>query len=226
MRFKQVFIAFLGISLISGGLWARSIEGRGIKALDGDSILVKVAHQGVFNVRLLGIDAPEYSQPFGERAKIFLNRRIQAKKILLKTDLREKDKYDRLLAYVFVNDRFVNSDLVREGLALVYVLPPNLKYLDDLLWAQKEAYQHKRGIWSKEGKIFTPRSYRHRDQHPPRLLFYHHWILVGNRRSRVVHLPGCHHIEKIKPRNKVYFTALKEALQKGFHLEKGYKSLP
>ncbi|GIP34155.1 thermonuclease family protein [Paenibacillus sp. J2TS4] len=66
-------------------------------------------------------------------------------------DVSERDKYGRLLAYLWVDDRMFNEMLLERGLARVaYVYPPNIKHVDRFRGIQKEAQQQGIGIWSIE----------------------------------------------------------------------------
>ncbi len=71
--------------------------------------------------------------------------------IRLEFDLMERDSKGRLLVYVFTPDaRLVNAEIVRSGLAKVLIVPPNDKYREELLQAEKQAYENKRGLWSED----------------------------------------------------------------------------
>ncbi len=71
--------------------------------------------------------------------------------IRLEFDLKERDSKGRLLVYVFTPDaRLVNAEIVRSGLAKVLIVPPNDKYREELLQAEKEARENKRGLWSED----------------------------------------------------------------------------
>jgi endonuclease YncB( thermonuclease family) len=61
-----------------------------------------------------------------------------------------RDKYRRLLAYVYVGDTMLNAELVRQGYAQVATFPPNVKYQELLLKLQREARQAKRGWWREK----------------------------------------------------------------------------
>src|SRR3989338_7184031 len=73
---------------------------------------------------------------FTERAKDFNRRLVEDKIARLETDVQKKDKYGRTLAYCFVEDTFVNARMLQEGFALLYTIPPNVKYIDLLVKAQ------------------------------------------------------------------------------------------
>ena len=81
---------------------------------------------------------------------------IEGKEIRLEKDVSEMDKYGRLLRYVFVKNEsspsselMVNEYLVREGFAHVSTFPPDVKYQELFLNAQREASKNNRGLWSK-----------------------------------------------------------------------------
>jgi len=115
------------------------------KVIDGDTIEL----ENGFIVRYLWINAPESGQNFYEEAKQRNKELVEGKKVKLEYDVQIYDNYQRILAYVFVDDIFVNLQLVKEGLALVETISPNIKYIDDLLNAQKYAKENGLGIWKK-----------------------------------------------------------------------------
>jgi endonuclease YncB( thermonuclease family) len=126
------------------------------QVIDGDTIELDNGQ----TVRYIGIDTPEIRrrhgdswvyepQPYAEKAKE-LNRQLVEKKVVrLEFDVQKKDKCDRLLAYCFVDDLFVNAKILEEGLAFLYTFSPNVKYVDLLVEKQKSARQNNRGIWAE-----------------------------------------------------------------------------
>jgi len=74
---------------------------------------------------------------------------IEGKDIRLEFDIEKYDKYNRLLAYVYVDDIFVNATLVERGLAEVMTVPPNVRHRRHFQQLQEKARKSKRGIWSK-----------------------------------------------------------------------------
>lgn len=128
-----------------------------VKAIDGDTI--KVLYNGEEkNVRYLLIDTPETShprlgkQPFGEEAKERNQQLVNSGSLTLEFDVGERlDKYDRLLAYVYVDGKSVQQTLLAEGLARVaYVYPPNTRHLTPFEEIQSTAKKKGLGIWSVE----------------------------------------------------------------------------
>lgn len=116
----------------------------------------------LFKVRLLGIDAFEIEQnKYGKEAKDFLTKMLLNKKVCVETDVQEKDKYDRTLGYVFTEPAFINEELVKNGLAIVYSFPPNTKYIQKLKNAQIYARQNMLGVWKESNYILeTPTQWR------------------------------------------------------------------
>lgn len=141
------------------------------KHVDGDTSKFRIFNSKngkVTTVRYLLIDTPETVkpntpvQPYGKEASNFTkNALIHAHKIQLDFDKtgNKGDKYNRTLAYVYVDGKDLNEELVKKGLARVaYVYKPNTKNLDKYLKAQEYAKSHNLGIWSKKGYV-TNRGY-------------------------------------------------------------------
>ena len=123
------------------------------RAVDGDTVVLV----GGERVRYIGIDTPELHHPkkpverYAREAKEFNRRLVEGKKIRLETDVERRDKYGRLLAYVFLEDgRFVNAELIKEGYAQLLTIPPNVRYVDLFTGLQKQARENKRGLWGKK----------------------------------------------------------------------------
>jgi micrococcal nuclease len=113
-------------------------------------------------VRLIGIDSPELRQgPFGPRArKALLALLPPGDTVRLETDASETDRYSRQLAYVWTGDSMVNEVMVRNGWAVIYTVPPNVKYAERLAVAQKEARARGAGLWNGRGFDCLPADFR------------------------------------------------------------------
>ncbi len=143
-----------------------------IKVIDGDTIKCRnLKSSEEFKVRLISIDTPESSYneklkrelknhnktnlkassiiKMGLESKNFTEKLVnQSKYLYLEYDIQLYDKYNRRLAYVYLdNGQMLNYILVREGYAKVYTIPPNIKYQEKLLQAQKLAQKEKKGLW-------------------------------------------------------------------------------
>ncbi len=114
---------------------------------DGDTVLLEDGRK----VRYLGINAPEYQEPFYLKAKRFNESLVLNREIRLEFDGERADTYGRLLAYVYVGDLLVNARIVREGLAHAFFIGPGRKHDALLLETQEQAKRRRAGIWSSGG---------------------------------------------------------------------------
>lgn len=121
-----------------------------VKVIDGDTITLENGEV----VRYIGIDTPETTHPskpvqcFGKEASEKNKELVEGKMVRIEKDVSERDKYNRLLRYVWVGDIFINDYLVREGYAYASTYPPDVKYSDQFLKAQQEAREKKKGLWA------------------------------------------------------------------------------
>lgn len=129
------------------------------EVVDGDTIRVRLGEEEE-TVRLLLVDTPETHhpeepvEPWGPEAEAFAKEQLLGKKVQLEIGKDSRGKYDRLLAYVYVNGEMFNEMLLKEGLARVaYIYPPNLKYVDEFRDIESEAQRDDRNIWSVEGYV-------------------------------------------------------------------------
>lgn len=134
---------------------------------DGDTISVLLNGKRE-KVRLIGIDAPELDQrPWGNKAKAYLIGLLKASKwkVSLEYDLEKRDKHGRLLCYVWLSDRrMLNLQMLKDGYAMLFTVPPNIRYISEFRKAQLEARRKKVGIWGREGLKESPVKYRR--EHP------------------------------------------------------------
>ncbi len=120
------------------------------KVVDGDTIEISTGER----VRYIGMDTPETVDPrksvqcFGKEASNKNKELVEGKEVRLVKDISDKDKYGRLLRYVYVGDTFINLELVKQGYASSYSYPPDIKYQSQILQAQKDAQVAKLGLWS------------------------------------------------------------------------------
>ncbi|MFC1700382.1 thermonuclease family protein [Patescibacteria group bacterium] len=134
-----------------------------LSVTDGDTI--RIDYNGVSTpLRLIGIDTPEINHPsepiqcYGVEASQRLKDMLLGQYIEIEKDVSERDTYDRLLRYVWLNGELINEKLVREGYALASSYPPDIKYQDRINIAEREAREVLRGFWSPStcnGDIYT-----------------------------------------------------------------------
>jgi len=118
------------------------------RVIDGDTIIIDTGQK----VRYIGIDAPELHPEREDYGKVAwrVNRHlVEGKEVRLERDVSDTDQYGRLLRYVYVDEIFVNAELVRLGLAEAKAYPPdtkNQKYLEKLEMVARESG---RGMWKQ-----------------------------------------------------------------------------
>ncbi|WP_052401110.1 thermonuclease family protein [Oceanobacillus jeddahense] len=168
---KKIFILLAFLFLLTGCGLLEFLEGgepaedRELvtveRVVDGDTVIVHLEDGSRERVRLLLIDTPESVkpdsevQPFGEEASDFAKELMpEGETVELERGSPERDDYDRMLAYIWVDDENVNQLLVEEGYARVaFVYEPNTKYLEELEEAQEEAREKEDNIWSIPGYV-------------------------------------------------------------------------
>ncbi|MFS1511774.1 thermonuclease family protein [Chengkuizengella sp. SCS-71B] len=128
--------------------------------VDGDTIKVNLNGKKE-TIRLLLVDTPETVHPskavqaFGPEASNFAKDMLPVgSEVQIEIDVSERDKYGRLLAYLWVDGKMFNEMLLEKGLARVaYIYPPNVKYVDQFKEIQEKARQESIGIWSIENYV-------------------------------------------------------------------------
>jgi micrococcal nuclease len=123
------------------------------RVVDGDTIEVRLDGEED-DVRYIGLDTPETVKPgeavecFGPQASNFNHRLVERKRVRLVFDAERRDVYGRLLAYVYLDGRFVNADLLRRGLARTLTIPPNDRFAERFKRLEIAAARAGRGLWS------------------------------------------------------------------------------
>lgn len=157
------------------------------RVIDGDTIELASGDR----VRYIGIDTPETVDPrelpgcFGHEAAAQNQELVENQLVRLEKDITDRDKYGRLLRYVYLADgTFVNLSLVEEGFAFNYTYPPDLKHQLEFFEAEQEARAAKAGLWGSCGAKKPPTST---------------CVIKGNINSagdKIYHLPGQRYYNK------------------------------
>jgi micrococcal nuclease len=132
---------------------AEALDARVTRVVDGDTIVVTLG-TALETVRYIGVNAPEVHHPRrgeepGGREATAVNRGlVLGRQVRLELDVRTRDRYGRLLAYVWVGDVMVNAELVRQGYAQVMTVPPNVRHQELFLKLQRDARASGRRLWS------------------------------------------------------------------------------
>jgi micrococcal nuclease len=129
-------------------------EYRVVDVLDGDTIVV-ARGTSRDTIRLLGIDTPETHHPtkpvqcFGPEASDYTSRRLSGKVVRLEDDVETHDIYGRHLAYVYVDGRRFDDELLEKGYARLLVIEPNHAHARTMLDEELDAKRHRRGLWGE-----------------------------------------------------------------------------
>ena len=167
IMYKRLIFLFLSVLISSCSSPEYSYDDILVKrVVDGDTILLSNGER----VRLIGIDAPEMHQSnklyrdarrskkdiqtikeLGRKSYLFVKNLLEGERVRLEFDVEKRDRYNRLLAYVFLKDgTMANAKIIEEGFAQIYTFPPNVKYSEEFLRLQREARENNRGLW-REG---------------------------------------------------------------------------
>jgi micrococcal nuclease len=132
---------------------------------DGDTVRLENGQK----VRFVGIDTPESSEnkklfrdaarsgqdiktilAMGRAAAVYTKSLLDGRRVRLEFDIEKRDKYGRLLAYVYRADDglFINEDIIKNGYAYPMTIPPNIRHADEFKKLFHEAQKAGRGLWS------------------------------------------------------------------------------
>ena len=138
-----VFIFFIS-ALLNAQDWVKVK-----RVIDGDTLLLTNGEK----VRLIGVDTPETKHPqkpvqrFGREAYLFTRELVEGKEVRLEFDWQRRDKYGRLLAYVYLTDgTFLNAEIIIQGYGFAYTGFP-FKYLEEFRKYEREARENGKGLW-------------------------------------------------------------------------------
>jgi endonuclease YncB( thermonuclease family) len=145
MATKLALIVSLLLSSVDSG---DEIRGKVVSIADGDTITVlddkKIQHK----IRLEGIDAPEKKQAFGEKSKTALSEKVFQKDVVVRWE--KKDKYGGVLGAVYLDKRYINLEMVQDGLAWHYKQFSKAKELAE---AEVKAREAEVGLWADEKPV-------------------------------------------------------------------------
>ena len=146
---KVIFLYFLLIGAIVGCTQqADTISG--VEVIDGDTF--RLANGDT--VRLIGIDAPELSQPGGVLSREYLAQLLLGKPIILERGSEDRDNYNRLLRFVYTDNLCINEEMIKQGYAEARYLPESPIH-DYYVQLEIQAETTRAGLWSDN--VFQPR---------------------------------------------------------------------
>ena len=160
-----VLVAF-GVTSAHAGPW---VDATVVAITDGDTLWAEIVEPGEGlaareKVRLVGIDCPEKDQAqWGAQATARLSALVLGASVQIEVALQSRDRYRRLLGSIWRDGQLVQEQLVREGLCVPYLVPPNVEYVDRIRAAAEQARRDGVGIYAPAGPLLeSPREYRRR----------------------------------------------------------------
>lgn len=159
-----------------------------LEIIDGDTIRLIDGRK----VRYIGIDTPELIDSLGgttcyaKEAAGKNKNLVMGRMVRLERDISDKDKYGRLLRYVYVDDIFINKKLVEEGYAVAVAYPPDLKYQLQLKEAERHAFDNNLGLWKECRR-------QPKDYNKERVENLQYCVIKGNieEGEKFFYYPGC-----------------------------------
>jgi micrococcal nuclease len=160
-RSRAVVVATVAATLLGsvasgwwlGGAAPAVVTATVVHVVDGDTIVAAFAGGHTETVRILGVDTPETVDPrkpvqcFGTEASAYSKAHLTGRSVRLEFDVERRDRYGRLLAYVLVDGKRYEDDLLRRGLARLLVIAPNGAHARTLLALELGARRARRGLW-------------------------------------------------------------------------------
>nr|WP_263324422.1 thermonuclease family protein [Neobacillus sp. Marseille-Q6967] len=200
-----------------------------IRVVDGDTVNINLNGKEE-TVRLLLVDTPETVhpskpvQPFGPEASALAKETLTpGKQVEIEIDVSERDKYGRLLCYLYVDGKMFNELLLEKGLARVaYIYAPNTRYVDQFYNVQKQAQAKEIGIWSIENYASDQGFEEETAETPsPGSITTGECTIKGNINSRgekIYHMPDQQFYDVTKPEEM--FCTEEEAQKAGYRKSK------
>lgn len=195
------------------------------RIIDGDTIEV----DGEFDIRLLGVNAPEKSACYHADSKEVLTKLVLGKEVFLEKDLTATDGFKRLLRYVFIRSDdpekdaiFVNGELIREGAVFRDTNKTDRRYHLLYIDLEQDAIAHQRGLWGEECEYrdsFETKNISPTNIAPPNASCLIKGNVSGKGLGKIYFLPGCtnYATTRINPSDgEQYFCSVKEAEAAGF----------
>ena len=242
---KTAFLSGLTALLVASGLSGYAIvkksdcnpnlanqqEYKITKVIDGDTVTIKYQDGTTDRLRLLSINAPEKDECYGKESKKALEKIIKNKELRFDKDISGVDIYGRLLRYITIispdpkeDNTLLNYYLVRNGYAFHYSNPPDNRYREMLISAQREAKKDNLGMWgecdyqeSKDEQDNT--NEREVDSGPsdPDCIIKANISEKGYGKTYLI--PGCDNYNRViidPKKGEAYFCTEAEAMEAGF----------
>lgn len=216
------------------------------RVVDGDTIIVNLNGNDE-RLRMILVDTPETVHPkkpvqcFGKEASDYTKEQLSNKTVYLQKDVSDRDRYNRLLRYVWLDRPFSNEPtdaeikksmynaiLVKEGYGKISTFPPDIKYVELFRELDRNAREKNKGLWAcdeyKENKnvnnISKTTSTSKDKKTPANTSTVQNGKIKGNKNSKIYHVPGGASYDKLSEKNTIYFNSEKDAINAGYRKSK------
>ena len=217
LKWAAMFAALAAIN-------AHALEGKVIGVADGDTLTILDSRKEQHKIRLAEIDSPESAMPYGQRSKKALSSICFGKRAVIRDTT--KDRYQRVVGHVYCDGVHANFEMVRKGMAWVYV--QYAARSSPAYRLEREARSQKLGLWA-DARPVPPWEWRQARRggvvsEPARSQFLElpstssraGGPVVANSRSRVYHLPRCPSYAAVSPKNRLEFDSEQAASAAGY----------
>lgn len=188
------------------------------------------------------VDTPETVHPkkpvefYGKEASNFTKSKLTNKTVYLQKDVSDRDRYNRILRYVWlerpksnnptneeIKKNMYNAILVKDGYGKIATFPPDIKYVELFKKLDRSAREQNLGMWSVEGENFTPEKNTSENKKEEAIKSnpnIESGKIKGNKNSKIYHLPNGANYNKISEKNIIYFNSEEEAINAGYRKSK------
>lgn len=194
-------------------------KGEVLRIVDGDTYEIFIDKKE--KVRLIGVDTPESVAPQKERnvkegkaASDFARELLEGRVVEIEYDVQERDRYGRVLAYLYLDGKMVNEYLLEEGMAQIATYPPNIKYADRFQKIEAGARKSQKGFW-QEGFGREKAVKEEQEQNSSGLIKGN----INAKGEKIYHMPGQRDYNRTKideNKGEQWFISEKEAKKAGF----------
>lgn len=199
------------------------ISAKVVRVVDGDTAVFALAGGREEKVRFIGIDTPESTtkvEEYGKEAAAYTRRALPVgRSVKLEPDVEERDRYGRMLAYVWlgtpkqaseseIRSKMLNAKLALDGYAQQMTIQPNSKYADYFTEFVREARQANRGLWAGGSAEEEPAAASSSGGSGG--------SYIGNRNTMKFHEPSCSSVGQMNPNNQVPLSSRKQAIDGGY----------
>jgi len=204
-----------------------------VRIVDGDTAVFRLANGTQEKVRFIGVDTPESTnkiEPYGKAASAYTAKRLKVgSKVYLEKDVEPRDRYGRLLAYVWLTppsaitetelrSKQFNAMLAADGYAQQMTIAPNVKYAEYFRSFVQEARAANKGMWAGDGGSDSGgRSDAGAAAVAPAPgPSTSGAAYIGNRNTMKFHIPSCSSVGDMNPNNKVALSSRSKAISGGY----------